>query len=219
MEGLRGGDPEIFDEVYEAYRGRVFGYLLRMSRDRALAEDLLQETWLRVAKSAARLAEDTRLEPWLFRIAHNLFVSHRRWAALDMARITALSAAPRGRAAPSTPFEATSAHDLQRRLESAFSRLALRHREILALVGVEGLGRLGHQLDRPPWEWVFPLDRIDHHGGGGGGLRRGRCGGGDIDIARTTERHGQRDQADHDDRAPDDRPSGQSGTTTLRGLG
>ena len=47
---LRAGDPGAFDEVYDAYRPRVFAFLLRMTRNRALAEDLLDETWLRLAR-------------------------------------------------------------------------------------------------------------------------------------------------------------------------
>ena len=52
MEGLRAGDTGAFDEVYDAYRPRVFAFLLRMSRSRTVAEDLLDETWLRLVRHA-----------------------------------------------------------------------------------------------------------------------------------------------------------------------
>ena len=58
---LSAGDTGAFDEVYDAYRPRVFGFLLRMTRNRALAEDLLDETWLRLVRHATRLLPDTRL--------------------------------------------------------------------------------------------------------------------------------------------------------------
>src|SRR3954462_14812758 len=75
---LSAGDTAAFDEVYEAYRPRVFAFLLRMTRNRALAEDLLDDTWLRLVRHASRLLPDTRLGPWLFTVARNLYWSHRR---------------------------------------------------------------------------------------------------------------------------------------------
>ena len=75
---LRAGDTGAFDEVYDAYRPRVFAFLLRMSRNRTLAEDLLDETWLRLVRHAPRLLDDTRCGPWLFTVARNLYWTHRR---------------------------------------------------------------------------------------------------------------------------------------------
>lgn len=138
VDGLRAGDPDVFDEVYDAYRARIFGYLLRLTQNRAEAEDLLQETWLRAARAARRLAPDSRLEAWLFRIAHNVFISHRRWARLDFARLTELTRRPSADAPP-TPFETHAGSELQRRLEAALARLDVAQREVLVLVAVEGL--------------------------------------------------------------------------------
>ena len=66
-----------FDAMYDAYRPRVFAFLLRMTRNRALAEDLLDETWLRLVRHAPRLLDDTRCGPWLFTVARNLYWTHR----------------------------------------------------------------------------------------------------------------------------------------------
>ena len=138
VEGLRRGDPDVFDEVYEAYRARLFGYLVRVTQRRTLAEDLLQETWLRAARSAGRLAPDSKLEPWLFRIAHNLFISHRRREALDRARVTELHRSVVAPFSP-TPLDTRQGTELQGRLEAAIARLDLRSREVLCLVAMEGL--------------------------------------------------------------------------------
>src|SRR5881396_3083184 len=75
---LRAGDTGAFDEVYDAYRARVFAFLLRMTRSRTLAEDLLDETWFRLVRHAPNLLADTRLGPWLFTVARNLYWSYRR---------------------------------------------------------------------------------------------------------------------------------------------
>jgi RNA polymerase sigma-70 factor (ECF subfamily) len=75
---LRAADTGAFDEVYDAYRPRVFAFLLRMTRSRTLAEDLLDETWLRLVRHAPRLLPDTRMGPWLFTVARNLYWTYRR---------------------------------------------------------------------------------------------------------------------------------------------
>lgn len=59
VERLRQGDADAFDEVYAAFNTRLFAFLVRLSRRREVAEDLLEETWLRLVKDARRLRADT----------------------------------------------------------------------------------------------------------------------------------------------------------------
>src|SRR5512144_2771143 len=92
VEGLRSGDPAAFDAVYEAFRARVFGFLLRLSRSRTVAEDLLDETWLRLVAEARSLRADTRLGAWLFTVARNLYWNHRRSSLLEETRDPAMLA-------------------------------------------------------------------------------------------------------------------------------
>jgi RNA polymerase sigma-70 factor (ECF subfamily) len=139
VEGLRRGDPGAFDAVYEAYRSRVFGFLVRLSRSRTVAEDLLDETWLRLVSTAARLRADTRLLPWLFTVARNLYWTYRRSAALEETLDELALARSPCRDSWSSPFEIAAEHELQRRLELALARISPRHREVLLLIGVEGL--------------------------------------------------------------------------------
>ena len=139
VERLRRGDAAAFDAVYEAYRPRVFGFLVRLSRSQTLAEDLLDETWLRLVSHAARLHADTRLLPWLFTVARNLYWTYRRSAALEETLDASALALIPCRDGWSSPFEVAARHERQRRLERALARLSPRHREVLLLVGVEGL--------------------------------------------------------------------------------
>ena len=64
----------------------VFAFLLRLSRSRTVAEDLLDETWLRLVRHAAMLRPDTRIGPWLFTVARNLYWSHRRACVIEETR-------------------------------------------------------------------------------------------------------------------------------------
>src|SRR5919108_1989140 len=83
VERLRRGDSSAFDDVYAAFNTRLFTFLVRLSRRRDVAEDLLEETWLRLVKHASRLRADTRLGPWLFTVARHLYVSFNRARVLE----------------------------------------------------------------------------------------------------------------------------------------
>jgi RNA polymerase sigma-70 factor (ECF subfamily) len=136
---LRDGDAAAFDAVYEEYRARLYSFLARLSRSRDIAEDLAEETWLRLVESGVRLRPDTRLGPWLFTVARNLFYSYCRSRALDEAASEGLiSLWPASSQRPS-PFEETAARELERRVEHGLAVLPMRHREALLLVAVEGL--------------------------------------------------------------------------------
>ncbi len=138
LDGLRRGDAASFDAVFAAYRRRLYAYLVRMTRRRDVAEDLLQETFLRLAQHAKRLAEDTRLGAWLFTVAHRLFVS---WARAQGVRaMLAAEIPPREPAGGDrSPLEAVAASQAQLALERAFAELAPPYREVALLVGVEGM--------------------------------------------------------------------------------
>ena len=136
---LKAGDPAAFDAIYEAYRPRLFGFLVRLSRRRDVAEDLLEETWLRLVTRSATLTDDARLGPWLFTVARNLYFSWRRSRAVDVSRTSELDPAWPAPERGDSPFEAAARRELERRVEAALARLPLRDRELLLLVGVEGL--------------------------------------------------------------------------------
>src|SRR6187402_2735391 len=136
---LRAGDRAAFDEIYAAFNNRLFTFLLRLSCRRDVAEDLLEETWLRLVTHAGRLRPDTTLGPWLFTVARNLHVSYLRSRMLeDSASAGLVGLWPYG-VHRSSPFEATAASELERRLERAMASLPSRSREVLLLVATTGL--------------------------------------------------------------------------------
>lgn len=139
VAGLRRGERGAFDAVYDELRPRVFGFVARLCGNRAQAEDLLQETFVRLARSAESFDEDTRLRPLLFTIARNLFIDHRRRALLDFDRLRELSLGPsRPRQVDVTPFDIAEASETQRRLEDALLALPTKYKEAVLLVSVEG---------------------------------------------------------------------------------
>lgn len=137
VAGLRAGSEASFNVVYDEFRASLYSFLIRLSRDRHVAEDLLEETWLRLVTHARRLEPDTRLKPWLYTVARNLYISACRARMLDdLADDALIGLWPAGVGGPS-PFEMTAASELERRLELALARLRTADREVLMLV-VEG---------------------------------------------------------------------------------
>lgn len=132
---LQGGAASAFDALYQRYRARLFSFLARMTGRRDVAEELLQETWLRLATRAPELRPGSDVKPWLFTVARNLATSHLRWRLIDRERMSRLGLWP-GHGAE-TPFDTASASESERRLEIGLSALPPAYREALLLVAVE----------------------------------------------------------------------------------
>ena len=76
--GLHRRDPELLDRLIEQYQHRLYRYLLFLTADRALAEDLFQETWVRVLERGHQYNSKSKFESWLFAIARNLVIDVSR---------------------------------------------------------------------------------------------------------------------------------------------
>jgi RNA polymerase sigma factor (sigma-70 family) len=74
------GDIAAFDALYLRHELGVWRYLLRSVRVQAVADDLLQDVWFAVARSAAAYEVKARFKTWLFTVAHNRLVDHFRTA-------------------------------------------------------------------------------------------------------------------------------------------
>ena len=76
--GLRRRDPDLLDWLIEQYQHRLYRYLLFLTGNRALAEDLFQETWIRVLERGHQYNAKSKFESWLFAIARNLVIDVSR---------------------------------------------------------------------------------------------------------------------------------------------
>src|SRR5688572_32825295 len=66
-----GGDAAAFELLYGRHRGPLYRFLLRQTRDQALADEFFQDVWQRVIAARAGWKPDAAFSTWLFRIAHN----------------------------------------------------------------------------------------------------------------------------------------------------
>jgi len=84
--GLKRQDPELLDHLIEIYQHRLLRYLLFLTGKREVAEDLFQETWMRVLLRGGQYNGKARFDTWLFTIARNLVIDlsrKRTMASLD----------------------------------------------------------------------------------------------------------------------------------------
>ncbi len=76
--GLKRQDPELLDHLIDLYQHRLMRYLLFLTGKRDVAEDLFQETWVRVLLRGAQYNGKARFDTWLFTIARNLVIDLSR---------------------------------------------------------------------------------------------------------------------------------------------
>src|SRR5579863_10368042 len=75
---MRRGDPDALAALISRYQHRLYRYLLRLVREPAAADDLFQQTWLRVMEKIGRYDTRRNFEAWLFSVAHNLAIDSWR---------------------------------------------------------------------------------------------------------------------------------------------
>ena len=127
MNRVAFGDGEALAGLLQRHSAKVHGYLLRYTRSSAEADDLLQETWVRVARFARRFDPARRFRTWLYGIATNLA---RDWLRRNRARESGqIEAGAEARLTSSTEADA----DEQRELRGRVQRLPARQREVVLL--------------------------------------------------------------------------------------
>jgi RNA polymerase sigma-70 factor (ECF subfamily) len=152
MLAFRDGDEAALPALYARWAARLLRYLERIVRDPAVAEELLQETFIRVLDARARYAPDARFSTWLFHIARNLALNELGRARSRHPHVSAdftvgaTTGAERGEPrptlalvanglAPDDHADARRAHD---RFARAFGDLPERQQTALWLAVVEG---------------------------------------------------------------------------------
>jgi RNA polymerase sigma-70 factor (ECF subfamily) len=135
-----------FERMYASYHSRIYAFLHRMAGTRDAADDLFQETWLRVARTWGDRgrADIEDQQAWLFTIARNVFLSERRAHSVRARGALELRLLP----SPAGPSPERAAQDRQEvaALDAALAALSADDRALLWLVATESLKQ--HQIAR-----------------------------------------------------------------------
>lgn len=142
------GSQRAFRELLERYERPVFSLVYRMVRDRALAEDLAQEAFVRAFNAIGGYNPGYKFSSWIFKIAHNLTIDHLRRKRVDTISLDgspdALTAEEQARTTPvvESPGERPDAYaenrELGSEIEAAIGRLRPHYRTVTLLRHVEG---------------------------------------------------------------------------------
>ena len=136
MKRIARGDRQALSELYACYQRTLFAYLLQLTPDYGLAEELLQDTLVAVWKSARSFEGRSSVLTWLIGIARRQAHNTLRQRSLPTADLAELECLP----APDLEPEAFALASVDRdELTQAFRRLAPVHREVLLLVFVQEL--------------------------------------------------------------------------------
>ena len=127
------GDVAAFELLYSRHRGRLYRFLLRQLRDRAMADELFQDVWQRVIAARAGWKPDAAFSTWMFRIAHNRLTDH--WRALHYRPPAPADGEERAARIPDpdTPERTLSQFEQRRHLQLALDALPDEQREVLLL--------------------------------------------------------------------------------------
>jgi RNA polymerase sigma-70 factor (ECF subfamily) len=136
-QGLRRHDPELLDWLIVQYQHRLLRYLLFLTGNRDTAEDLFQETWMRVLTRGSQYNGAARFDTWLFTIARNLLIDLRRKRTMaSLEEMCEMDGEDRAVEIPSeepTPFELYRIRENGQRVSAALLQLDPLHREVIVL--------------------------------------------------------------------------------------
>lgn len=148
---MKSGEPEAFDRFVEHFRARIFHYSWLMCRQREDAEEVAQETLLKVFENFDDLRQPERVRPWVFQIARNACLMKRRKSVFAPSRELSLDEflpainqeGDRGRLEiadwSSLPDDRLLQSELKRVLDEAIRELPENYRQVILLRDVEQL--------------------------------------------------------------------------------
>jgi RNA polymerase sigma-70 factor (ECF subfamily) len=135
MARVRSGDRDAFADLVDRHKDAVVNYLTRLTGNRDRAEDLAQETFLRLFRSAGSYSEQGLLRGYLFRIATNLVRSEERRE--KRLRLLLPFLGRQEHAEPAAP-SGLLRQEMHREVSAAVAQLPLRYRVPLVLHEIEG---------------------------------------------------------------------------------
>jgi RNA polymerase sigma-70 factor (ECF subfamily) len=139
MLRFRQGEVRAFEELVRRHRTPVFSFLLRLTGDRGRAEDLCQETFLRVVRAAEAWEPRALFRTWLYAVARNQAQDEARRKAFRRTEADADPAAAAGASDAPDPEAAAAGALLRPKLEAALAALPEEQREVFLLREHAGL--------------------------------------------------------------------------------
>jgi len=140
--GLRRRDPELLDRLIEQYQHRLLRYLVYLSGNRELAEDLFQETWIRVMERGHQYDGRREFSTWLYAVARNLTIDYlRKKSPVSLHGLMDAEQHASQEPVDTTPsaWELVAQHQQNERIGAALAGIPAEYREAIVLRFQDGL--------------------------------------------------------------------------------
>ncbi|HEX4663925.1 MAG TPA: RNA polymerase sigma factor [Terriglobales bacterium] len=135
--GLRRRDPELLDRLIERFQHRLLRYLVFLTGNRELAEDIFQETWIRVMERGKQYNGKSKFDTWLFAIARHLVIDwSRKKTTTSLEALQEQYGNEHAFDVPASgpsPFDAVTSRENRESVQAALTQLDSLHREVLVL--------------------------------------------------------------------------------------
>ena len=129
----------LFERLARRFYAGVFNYLCWVSRDKGLAEDLTQETFMQIWQHPPEMRSERALRAWVFRVARNEYLQHRRRAGLETVAFDDCSEVQQAGSSGADPQLSLVRKDLRDAVRGAVEKLPDHYREVIVLHNLEGL--------------------------------------------------------------------------------
>ena len=135
MEAVKNGDLNLASVLFERYSKPIYNFLVRMTTDRAAAEDLTQNVFMRILRYRSSYRDGARFQTWIYQVARNVFSDHyqqqrnQRQSFIDVEQVSATVA----------DTDDTAQQEKEALLHKCLQRLDPEQRELLILTRFEHL--------------------------------------------------------------------------------
>lgn len=164
MRAYAAGDDDAFAQLYARHRGPLYRFIVRGLGDRAVAEEIYQETWMRVIQARARWHSQARFSTWLTQIAANLVIdAQRRTRPTAGGAETEAVLAQLDAPAEQRPDQELGRFEQARRLQQALAALPSEQRVAFLMRAEQGMGveaiaeatGVGHETAKSRLRYAF----------------------------------------------------------------
>ncbi len=136
LEKVAAGDEAAFAELFDTWRDKLFSFIFSLSRSRSHAEDVVQESFLKIWQKRAQLVDIRNFQAYLFQVARNHAIDQFRKLSRESAVFTLLQNLD---SAPSTPDQQLQYKEIRITIEKAMATLPDRQKEVYLLHRQQGL--------------------------------------------------------------------------------
>jgi RNA polymerase sigma-70 factor (ECF subfamily) len=134
VKRFKAKDLKAFDEIFALYNKQIYYYIYKLTSCSSTAEDITQDTFVKVYKGLSNTKEDIKLAPWIYRIAYNTFIDYTRRNKIKLEYLDGLDYDDsQFKSSSGNPEESYMNTELRSKINKTMNKLNYRYKSILIL--------------------------------------------------------------------------------------